>query len=323
MQIIINLIRLSLFLCPLLAVGAMNAQEAPRPNRHPIFSVFPEPLPDGRMNITLEAASQFLRPDFEIGGDGRSLARFDGEDWGLSTDLAKGFGPFALNLRLRGIWRSGGWTDQAFASWHTLLGVPQGGRQAAPNFRLDYSLAMDGSLVAQLNKDRFCFMDADLALLYSFGNGESGGRLGASIQAPTGSRGDFSGSGGWDELLGAALWRSWGNFRLHAQVECAFLGISRSNPYSATLAHRTQTRAWAGAAYLGQGTGFIGGLGLDITIGYTESPYSVGIPRIDNPGWQQHWTFSHTRLTKWRFGISEEAGTYTSPDLTGFIQYRF
>jgi hypothetical protein len=320
---VIKLLRLPLSLSPLLAVGTISTQEAPRPNRHPLLSIFPEPLPDGRTSIALEAANQFLRPDFEMGGDGRGFARFDGEDWGLTLDLAKRFGSFALNLRLRGIWRSGGWADQAFASWHSLLGVPQGGRGSAPKFRLEYYLLRDGRTIAQLDKDRFCTMDADFALLYIFGDGASGGRIGASVQAPTGSRDDFSGSGGWDELLGAALWHSWGRFRLHAQAEYAFLGISAANPYSAALTHHTQTRGWVGAAYQGRGRGFFGGLGLDITIGYTESPYSMGISRIDRSGWQQHWTFSHTRLPEWRFGFSEEAGTYFSPDLTGFVQYRF
>jgi len=260
------------------------------------LSIFPEPLPDGRTSIALEAASQFLRPDFESGDGGRSFARFDGEDWGLTLDLAKGFGPFALNLRLRGIWRSGGWADQAFASWHSLLGVPQGGRGWAPKYRLEYTLSKDGQTIAQLNKDRFCTMDADLALLYTFGDDASGGRLGASLQAPTGSRDDFSGSGGWDKLMGTALWHSWGRFRLHAQAEYAFLGISNANPYSAVLTRYTQMRGWVGAAYQGQDMGFFGGLGLDITIGY---------------------------IPKWSFGISEEAGTYTSPDLTAFVRYRF
>jgi hypothetical protein len=181
----------------------------------------------------------------------------------------------------------------------------------------------DDRLVAQLINDRACFMDTDLAILYPFGNPESGGRLGVSIQAPTGSRDNFSGSGGWDELVGVALWKSWEYFRFHTQLEYAFLGISDSNPYSTVLERRTQKRAWAGVAYQGHGSGFWGGLGLDITIGYTESPYSVGVPRIDRSGWQQHWTFSHTRFPKWKIGLSEEAGTYTSPDLTVFIIKQF
>jgi len=297
-------------------------QEAPNSNRHPLFSIFPEPLPDGRTSVTMEASNQFLRTDYEVAGDGRTFARIDGEDWGLTVDLARGFGPLVFNLRLRGIWRSGGCTDQVFASWHTLLGTPRGGRENAPKFRLDYTLMRDSQLIAQLTSDRACFMDTDLAVLYPFGNAESGGRLGVSIQAPTGSRSDFSGSGGWDELVGAALWKSWGAFRLHTQLEYAFLGISDSNPYGTVLERRNQKRAWIGIAYQGAGRGFWNGLGLDIAIGYTESPYSVGISRMDTSGWQQHWTFTHTRLPKWKIGLTEEAGTYTSPDLTVFVKYR-
>jgi hypothetical protein len=300
-----------------------SPQETPRPNRHPLLSIFPDPLPDGRSTVTMEVANQFLRPDFEFADNGRTFARFDGEDWGLTVDLAQEFGPLVFNLRLRGIWRSGGCADQLFASWHTLLGTPQGGRQYAPKFRLDYTLMRDGHLVAQLINNRICFMDTDLAVLCPFGNQESGGRLGVSLQAPTGSRRDFSGSGGWDELVGAALWKSWGYFRFHTQLEYAFLGISDINPYSLVLEHRTQKRAWVGAACQGCGHGFWSGLGLDITIGYTESPYSVSVPRIDRSGWQQHWTFSHMRFPKWKIGLSEEAGTYTSPDLTVFVIKKF
>ena len=310
---------------PLLAMffsAELLCQESPRPNRHPLFAIFPDPLPEGRTSLTVEAASQFLRPDYEIGDSGRTFARFDGEEWGLALDLARGCGPFVFNLRLRGVWRSGGWADQAFASWHSIIGVPQGGRDMAPKFRLEYILSRDGETISHLAKDQASFMDADLAVLYPFGSPEAGGRIGVSVQAPTGSRSDFSGSGGWDWLAGAALWKTYGHFSFHTQLECAFLGIDSRNPYSLALGGQTQMRAWAGGGYQGRERGFWKGLGLDITIGYTESPYRVGIPRIDRPGWQQHWTFSHARFPSLKMGISEEAGTYTSPDLTVFFQYK-
>jgi len=309
----------------LIMCGAVSgfAQSAPIPNRHPLLSIFPEPLPSGRTSITLEASSQFLRPDFEISDGGRTLVRFDGEDWGLTLDLARNIGPLVLNLRLRGVWRSGGWADQAFTSWHKIIGTPQGGRHEAPSHRLEYTLSRDDQLIARLAKDRASIMDADMAVLFPFGNQTSGGLFGMSVQAPLGSRDDFSGSGGWDTLMGVALWKSLGYFRFHTQLECAFLGISSDNPYDFVLAGKTQKRAWTGIAYQSPRDGFWSGFGLDITIGYTESPYGVGVPRIDRPGWQQHWTLSHSRLPKWRFGVSEEAGTYTSPDLTVFFQYLF
>jgi hypothetical protein len=311
----------TLLLAPLW--GSLPAQEPPRPDRHPLLAIFPDPLPDGRTSVMVEFANQFLRTEFEHADQGRTYARIDGEDWGLTLDLAQGLGPIVLNLRLRGVWRSGGFTDRFFAVWHKLFALPGGGRNIVPNFRLDYTLERDGRTIAQLARDRACLMDVDLAVLYPFGDRAAGGRLGASVQAPVGKQEDFSGSGGWDCLVGAALWKTLGGFTFHTQLERAFLGIGDDSPYAAVLDHRTQNRAWAGVTWRGDGDGFFGGLGLDASIGYTESPYSVGVPRIDSSGWQQHWTFSHTRLPKWRVGISEEAGTYTSPDLTVFVQYKF
>jgi len=306
-----------------LCFGAwLQAQETPRPNRHPLLSILPEPLPDGRASIAADGASQFLRPDFETARGGATFARFDGEDYGLALDYAKRLGPVALSLRLRAAWRSSGFTDQIFASWHGFLGTPMGGRDKAPRFRLDYTLKINGQTIAHLAEDRASLMDADLAMLVPFGNDAGGGRVGASVQIPTGRRDDFSGSGSWDWLVGTALWKRLGAFRLHTQLECAFLGVGDDNPYSLAMVKRTQKRAWAGVACIGGGGGFFDGLGLDISVAYAESPYSIGVPRIDSPSWQQHWTFSHTRLPMWRMGITEEAGTYFSPDLTVYILYR-
>jgi hypothetical protein len=303
---------------PLLCAGlsGLSAQEAPRPNRHPLLSIFPDPLPDGRTSVAVETANQFLRPEFQSGNGGRTLARFDGEDWGLTLDYARRAGPMVLNLRLRGLWRSAGWTDQIFAAWHALLSTPTGGREQVPDYRLEYMLSVDGRTVARLGSARARLMDVDLAVLLPFGGPDAGGRVGASVQAPTGKSDDFSGSGGWDWLVGAALWKKAGPFTFHAQLERAFLGVPDGSPYALALDGRTQKRIWAGTAFR------VGGLGVDASIAYAEGIYATGIPRLDRSGWQQHWTFSHARLPKWRAGFTEEAGTYLSPDLTAFVQWR-
>jgi hypothetical protein len=266
--------------------------------------------------VAIEVANQFLRPEFEAGDGGRTSARFDGEDWYLTLDCAKAVGPLALNLRLRGAWRTGGWTDQLLAAWHAMLAAPTGGRDKVRDFQLTYSLIRDGVTVARLGESRASFMDADLAVLFPFGDAAGGGRVGASLQVPTGRAGDFSGSGGWDWLVGAALWKKAGPFTFHAQAERAFLDIPGDSPYALVMDGRAQSRAWAGIACQG------GGLGVDVTIAYAEGLYATGIPRIDRSGWQQHWTFSHARLPGWRAGFTEEAGTYFSPDLTAFVQWR-
>ena len=73
----------------------------------------------------------------------------------------------------------------------------------------------------------------------------------------------------------------------------------------------------------GEGAGFLTGLGIEVCLEYAGSPYHTELPRLDRAGWQQHWTIRHTQFPKWRFGFSEEAGTWTAPDITFFTAYRF
>ena len=311
------------FLSLALTSLSLGAQETPRPNRVAWLEVFPEPLPEGVPQVALEMTSQFLRPDFEESGDGRTSARLDGEEWQFTGDLPFRLGPGILNLRLRIAHRSGGAADQLLQSWHGLLGTDQGGRDLAPKGRLAYFLERDGVIVGRLDRPGLRLMDTDLAFLLPWGDGASGGRLGASLQLPTGRREDFSGSGGLDGTLGLATWKTFGPWRLHGQAERVFIGLPGDSPYRAVLAHRAFNRAWAGFGLQGRGPGFWRGLGLDITLAYAASPYRVDIPRIDRAGWQQHWTFSHARLPAWRLGFSEEAGTYMAPDITAFVSKRF
>ena len=303
--------------------AALGAQESPRPNRLAWLEVFPEPLPDGARRAALEVTSQFLRADFEQNPDGRTFARLDGEEWQLTGDLPLHLGRGIFNLRLRVIHRSGGASDQLLQSWHRLLGSDSGGRDLAPKGRLDYHLERDGVVVGNLERPGFSAMDCDLAYLQPWGDPQAGGRLGISLQFPLGKQEDFSGSGGLDGTLGLATWKTLGSWRIHGQAERVFIGLPAASPYRGVLEHRAFNRAWFGFGYQGRGPGFWKGLGLDFTLAYTASPYRVGIPRIDRAGWQQHWTFSHASAPEWRFGFSEEAGTYVAPDITAFLSRQF
>lgn len=303
---------------------ALQGQEAPRPNRVAWLAMLPEPLPDGSLSAALEATSQFLRPDFERSGDGRTFARLDGEEWQLTADLPTKLGPGFLNLRLRVVDRSGGFLDQAFATWHTILGVPQGGRDQVSKYRIDYELVRDGVVVARLVRPRTQVMPVDVTWQLPWGTAAAGGRLGLGLQA-SGSlaRDNFNALGGTSGLLGGSAWKAWGRLRLHGQAERVFIGLPADSPYRRVMERRQVSRAWLGLGWQGDGPGLLGGFGLDVTVGYHGSPYSLGIVRIDRAGWQQHWTFSHRRFPNWRFSFSEEAGTYTAPDITGALIYRF
>ena len=301
----------------------LAAQETPRPNRVAWLEIFPEPLPDGEDRIAFELTSQFLRPDMAASADGRTQAALDAEDWLLTLDQAWDLGGGRFNVRIRAQERWGGLLDQFLVNYHTALGTDSGGRELAPKWRSVMSLSRDGRVVVDAQGPKAQLMDLDLAWMRPFGTAEAGGRYGLSVQAPTGSRTDGSGSGSWDEALGGAAWKRFGAFTLRAQGEFVHLGMDASNPWSAVLAHNHLGRGWAGAAYQGDGAGFWRGLGLSLDLGYTESPFRTGLPRMDDPGWQVHAGFFHRALPGWRFGFSEEAGTYFAPDITLFAAYRF
>lgn len=304
-------------------IPGLRAQETPRPDRVPWMALLPEPLPEGRSALALEATSQFLRPDRRETADGRTQAALDGEEWQLTGDLAHPFATGTLNLRLRVVNRSGGWADQAFSTWHAVLGTPTGGREVVPKYRMEYSLTRDGVVVASLDHPATQLLDADLAWVRTVGDAHRGGRFGASLQLPTGHADDFSGSGGTDLTVGAAGWTLAGPLRLHLQAEHLWVGLPAHSAWRRVMGRRSLSRAWGGVAYEGRGPGFWDGLGLDVTLAWMESPYRTGLARMDRAVLQQHWTFSHRALPRWRFGFSEEAGSYVAPDLTAFLAYRF
>lgn len=305
------------------ATVALPAQETPRPNRVAWFAGFPEPLPEGVREVALEATSQMLRPDLERSGDGRSFARLDGEEWQVTADWGTKAGSSWVNVRARLASRSGGIADQAMWNWHRLLSLPQGGREDAPKNRLVYHLERDGRVIGDLTRPGLALMDLDLAWVRPFGDPDKGGRFGASIQLPTGRQADFSGSGGTDGLVGGSLWRTFGRWRVFGQAERVWLGLPANSPLRLVLEKRSFSRAWAGLGWRGEGPGLVSGLGIEVSLAYADSPYRTGIPRLDRAGWQQHWTFRHTRLPRWRFGFSEEAGSFTAPDISAFVACRF
>ncbi len=313
----------ALFMCEAITAQDMSGAPTPRPNRVAWMEIFPDPLPEGHNNLSLEATSQFLRPDRATSGDERTHAVLQGEEWQLTGDLAAPLWGGFINLRLRAVARSGGIANQFLVTYHTFLGTPGGGRELVPKGQFHYRLERDGVVVVDLKKPDTVLMEPDIAWLKPFGTKDAGGRFGLSMQLPTGKRENFTGTGSTDGLVGGALWKHSGRWHGFTQAERVFFGLPKDSPYKAVITQRSFTRAWVGGGYQGEGDGFFSGLGVELSIGYIENPYHVDLARMDKDGMQQHWTVTHKSLPHWRFGISEEAGSYFAPDLTVFAGYRF
>jgi len=294
------------------------AQETPHPNRLAWLSIFPEPLPEGVSQLGLEATNQFLRPTRRATGDGRTQANLSGEDWELVSDLAAGLGPGRINLRTRVDHRSGGIADRLIMNWHNIIGVGQGGRDEVAPFQDHWDLTRDGRVVFQSDQPRTLLQGLDVSYAVPFGDAGNGGRLGGSVQLPTGGERILQSSGGVNFLAGAAAWRQFGGVRVWAQGEEIFISLPRNSPLRSVVGRSQFWRAWLGVD-LGPWQGF----NLDLSVAYNETPYNTGLVRLDKYGLQQTWVIRHRRCPHWRFGFTEKAGTFATPEITGFTTYRF
>jgi hypothetical protein len=286
------------------------------------MTIFPEPLPEGTTQFSLEATNQFLRPDRRNTADGSTHAYLQGEEWQLTSDLAEDLGPGFFNLRTRLAYRSSGIASRAIMNWHDILHVEQGGRDQAPTFDEDYHLDRNGVTVFDLKNPRLQLQGLDLAYAVPWGDGASGGRLGGSVQIPTGHGRELQSSDGTNFMAGLGAWETFGPVRFWAQAEEVWIELPEHSPIRTAVSRGAFWRAWAGFSIQGHGTSLLRGMGLDLSWAYTETPYRLGLVRIDKYGLQQTWVFRHTRLPRWRFGFTEKGGTFTTPEITGFVTFR-
>jgi hypothetical protein len=135
---------------------------------------------------------------------------------------------------------------------------------------------------------------------------------------PTGGERVLQSSGGTNFLAGAAAWHTFGPVRLWAQGEEVWIQLPAASPLRAVVSRGQFWRAWAGLD-LGAWKGF----SLDLSLSYNETPYKTQLVRLDKYGLQQTWVVRHRHLPHWRFGFTEKAGTFATPEITGFADYRF
>jgi hypothetical protein len=294
------------------------AQETPHPNRLAWLSIFPEPLPEGVSQVELDVTSQFLRPSRQESLDGRTQAALYGEEWGLVSDLARSLGPGRINLRTRINRRSGGMTDRLIRNWHDILGVGQGGRDEVPPAQDHWNLTRDGKVVFQSDSPRTLVQGLDLSYAVPFGDPANGGRLGGSVQLPTGDQRHMQSSDGTNFMAGVAWWHSFRYGRVWAQGEEIWIQLPRNSPLRPVISRGQFWRAWVGID-VGEWQGF----SLDLSLAYNETPYRTQLVRLDKYGLQQTWVLRHRRCPHWRFGFTEKAGTFATPEITGFTGYRF
>ena len=295
---------------------ALQAQETPHPNRLAWLSIFPEPLPEAVTQVGFEASNQFIRADRELSAHAQT--QLQGDDYTLVADLATQAGTGRFNLRTRLTYRTEGYSSRMIENWHGLLGVGDCGRSTLPCTQERYVLTKDGVTVFDLLHPRLELQGLDLAYVLPWGDGANGGRLGGSVQLATGGQQVLQSSGGTNFMAGGALWRTFSLGRVWVQAEDIYIELPKGSPLRAVIDRGQFWRAWAGIV-----VGRYNGFGLDLSVSYNETPYFTKLVRLDKYGLQQTWIVTHIRCPHWRFGFTEKAGTFATPEITGFTTYRF
>jgi len=160
---------------------------------------------------------------------GAEAILLDGEATELSYDLRYGVADrWEVGIFVPFLVQGGGILDPIIQDWHRLWGLPNGGRQWAPNNRYLYQYARDGQMVLDVGQGSSSFGDIQLTTGYEVAQHLAAR---AMFKLPTGSASDLSGNG----AAGGALWLDGGlplkhafrRLTLYASIGCSFNGTGQ------------------------------------------------------------------------------------------------
>ena len=180
-------------------------------------------LPPGASELiaSLDVASH-------LGGSGSARERLalDGETWRPALAVRSGFrDDWEHFIELSAVSHNRGMFDGFIEIWHSVFGLPQGGRDRAPRDRLSIVYARDGAARVEIDRDTLALGDVALGLGHAVGlDGLSndGLALRAAVRLPTGNSAALAGSGG----VSASVW---------GETSGTLFGGSRAWLYGATL----------------------------------------------------------------------------------------
>jgi hypothetical protein len=157
----------------------------------------PDVLPAGmwRQRIDLDDVNEYGSK-----AKGSEAILLDGEAAQLSYNLRYGVADrWELGMFVPLLVQGGGILDPIIQGWHRFWGLPNGGRQFAPNNRYLYQYARDGQTVLDVSQSSTSFGDIQLTTGYEVADHLAAR---AMLKLPTGSASDLSGN----DAAGGALW---------------------------------------------------------------------------------------------------------------------
>jgi hypothetical protein len=219
---ILSLVPLALLLCTPLAGHPFDILPFDTRNQSPVVQIFGLPaisdsrvLPAGGKELTLvlDIANNYV--DDSARNEHITL---DGETYRL--DLAGRFGignRLELGFEIPYIFQSGGVLDSFIENYHSTLGLPQGGRDQAPNGRLLFNYQRNGANAFRIDQCNSGLGDLRLTAGFQLYKDDTESpralALRASLKVPTGDSNVLHGSGSTDLALwltGSQGWKTAG-----------------------------------------------------------------------------------------------------------------
>lgn len=230
-------------------------------NQSPLVRIYGLPhdtgadiVPAGTFRIGLD---QDLSSNYTVSDSPREQITLDGEAYRMAFTARYGVASrWEAGIEIPYIIQGGGFLDSFVIDWHTIFGLPQGGRNSAPKGRLLYSYRKDG--VQKLLMDGSDSGIGDISLTGGVSladvrtvDSHDSLALKAVVKLPTGDSSYLRGSGGTDvmlQLCGSMInYTEWGSLGVYGSV--GGLAMSGSDVL------RDQHKPLAGVGTLGLGWG--------------------------------------------------------------------
>jgi hypothetical protein len=313
---------ISLIPIALLLASAAQAQEAipfRTRNLNPLVSVFGLPawhVPNESLEIDVATD---IANHYRLSGRGPDRLISDGETIRTHLFIAKRFNDrLSLTFELPYYRIYGGVLDDVIDSWHSIFGLPDGGRNNRPENAVEFEFARNNDVFYRLNARATGLGDAQLGLSWSIG---SFGVASANVKLATGDEDLLAGSGSTD----------W--------------SVSFLRPREVQLSTRTAGYYWGfGVIRVGEGPaqvfdqrdsgyfGVLGGslritprLGARVQIDMHSPFYRSQLEEIGEKAFQGSiggwWEFSERGV--FEFAFNEDVHVSTSPDIVVHLNARW
>jgi hypothetical protein len=256
---------------------------------------------------------------FENGTGDNSTVVIDAELWRTGITARTGLSARTdLEVELPIVYASGGFADDLIEGWHSLLGLPDGGRDTRPNNEFAVHVDHNGERAYELQDDELGLGDIPITVTQRILDEADAGialALRAGLELPTGSESKGFGNGGFDWGGGLLAESTLGRFTFTGAAYHVITAASSGFDHAGVDA-LDQTTVHGGLEFRWNDQASVD-LGLRWS---TPVTHDIDIMEIDGDvldldvGWVED--IGTSRLT---LGFTEDLIAESGPDLTVFL----